>query len=189
MLLFVYIVITINFFMENYIEYVFTNGASAASVDVGKAKFLQLLDFCKGLQGTKYFNKESIRYFYDDLVYEIVNNTEVKTYRKVGLNATTHDTYTVLKFKKEKIPYFQFPSTTSINNVQYVSSAIIRFHNNIYMNFEVIEYKDKTVSPTYKAFLNYNHESNIDPVFIQAKLRDIEKAVNGSGIHRITFDV
>ena len=169
----------------NYIEFVLIN--SPDSVDIGQNKYLDLLSLCKGLQGTKYFMKESVRYFYDDLVYEVIGGTEVKTYRKAGINIKAYDTFIKMQFTKEKIPYFKFPSTTCINNVQYVSTAIIRFHNNIYMNFEAIQYGQEDSPITFKVFLNYNHDPSIDSTFIQSKMEEIERIINNSGIHKVEF--
>ena len=91
-------------------------------------------------------------------------------------------------FIKDKVPNFMFPSTNKLNDMQTVSSVVVRFHNNVYMNFEHIIHVNDS-NPIFKVYLNYNHDSNIDPMFIKNKMQDIENSLNKYGVHPVSFRV
>lgn len=155
----------------NYMELICSN--EDGSIDVGKKKFSQMFNSCH--EKYKCFEKNISRYFYDDLIYEICNQ-EVKVFNKQPIHCNNENGITKTKYIKDKKPYYMFGSTQKINNMQNVSSAIFRLHNNVYLNFEIIEFPhlDKFI---YKVYLNYNHDDINDMDHIQKKVNDFLKNV------------
>ena len=169
----------------NYVEFVFYTSqlANSVNIDMGEFAFLQLLaTFSKD---TKMFSKNITRYFYGDLIYEVCNK-EIKTFKKTTINCKIEKANTKLFYFKEKIPFYLFPSTQDIHEMQNISSAIFRIHNNIYMNFDIITYPQNNTR-TYKVYLNYNHEPNIDIDHIKQILLDLQTQISSTGLHFPNF--
>lgn len=184
--LFVYI--QFNFFNMskrewNYMELIVLNKDN--NIDLGKKEFASLYNACS--EKYKIFDKNLSRYFYDDLIYEICNN-EVKVYSKQSVNLEKENGIMKTMYLKDKKPYYMFGSTQKINNKQIVSCSIIRLHNNVYLNFEVIEFPhlDKVI---YKVYLNYNHEEINDLEHIQNKVNDFQKIINKNRTYDLHFNL
>ena len=172
----------------NHVEFVLTDETSTnhdkVNVNLNKNQFYQVLESCN-IQQKKFFVRTITRYLYNDLIYEICNQKDVKTYQKKAVSYERFPNLIKLKFKKEKLPYHMFPSTTNINEVQNVSSIVIRFHNNVYLNFEIIEFD----TPIYKIYVNYNHEENIDIDYINSILKEVQCTICSSGLHLANFSL
>lgn len=176
----------------NYIDFVLVKDQESerlVNVDIGKHSFLELLDYFSRSFQKKMFSRNIIRYFFNDLVYEVCNK-EIKTFQKQPINILKSKTMLKLFYFKEKVHYCAFPSTKDIHEVHNISSIIFRFHNNIYMNFDVISYpKDKMKDNTYKVYLNYNHDSNTDSDYVQKIMSDIQTQICSTGFHLANFEL
>jgi hypothetical protein len=154
------------------VEFVVTPTDAPLKYDIGKSTFIQLLRAAKRRK-PKCFQKNSTRYLYDDLVYEVsVSQTgpEVKTYRRTSLEMVAcNKGMSRLLYAKEKIPYYMFPSTMDICDIVTSSNVAFRIHNNVYLNFEVTK-SDNSDEYFYKVFVNYNHEKDVDLTFVQTKI-------------------
>jgi hypothetical protein len=175
----------------NYVEFVLIKGGAAAAphrinIDIGKTIFLELLDFFKKLPQKKMFSRNIIRYFYKDLVYEVCNK-EVKTFAKNPVNVVQTQGTLKLYFNKHKIHYCDFPSTKDIYDIHNVSSVIFRFHNNLYINFEVITYPTEKDKQTFKVYLNYNHDMATDQDHIKKIMMDLQTQIGSTGFHLANF--
>lgn len=171
----------------NYVEFVFHNhngNSVPVNIDLGEFAFFQLLaNFPK----PSMFSKNITRYFHGDLIYEVCNK-EIKTFKKTPIDYVAEKANVKLFYYKEKIPFYLFPSTQDIHEVQNISSAIFRIHNNIYMNFDIITYPNqKGCAPTYKVYLNYNHEPNIDADHVKKILMDLQTQISSTGLHFPNF--
>lgn len=177
----------------NYVEFVLCTGneknKNAIDINLSENAFLQLLSHLSEKKDTRsnMFLKNITRYFYDDLIYEICNK-EIKTLRKTPVDVISSNSTLKLLYYKEKIPFYLFPSTNDIHEVQNISSAIFRFHNSIYLNFDIITYpRNPSASRTYKVYLNYNHEQNIDAEHIQGILKNLQNHISSTGLHFPNF--
>jgi hypothetical protein len=155
------------------VEYVMTPPGAPTKYDIGQSKFIQLLKAVKRRK-QKCCQKNSTKYMYEDMVYE-VSGPEVKTYRRASLSIESMESKSChmirLLFAKEKIPYYMFPSTMNICDIVTCSNVAFRIHNNVYLNFEVTK-SDGSDEHFYKVYINYNHDKDADMTFIQTKINE-----------------
>ena len=148
--------------MASYIEYVLCSDTNIYNIP--KASFFNILNKHSRLpQSTRHF----ARYYYDDLVYES-SSSDIKTYRKAPISSKIKTPALVMEnqYNKENVPFYMFPSTTQLLEVMDVDSVVIRYHNNVFLNFE-IQTHGPIVPPVYKIYVNHNVETRDDPDTVQ----------------------
>jgi hypothetical protein len=164
----------------NYIEHVVCHANNVYKLE--KKEFSILMSSASKATATKTPpTKHFTRYLFEDMVYEC-SSADVRTYRKTPkVLKTTHSDSDSDKhimegsYNKEKIPFYMFPSTTSLYDTSDVSSTVFRVHNNVFINFEMQSF-DSDISDIsnvsgsgsgsetiYKVFVNYNVDPRDDP--------------------------
>jgi hypothetical protein len=111
------------------------------------------------------------QYVKNDLYYEFYDNSrkDIKTYQK-QLISEEGDTKT---FRKQKIPYHQFPSTSQLDNIFYIQRVSFCIHFNVYLNFETKIINDRDC--IQRVYMNVNHISDVDQTVTETA---IEKTKN-----------
>lgn len=151
----------------NYVEIVLVDRSNPLSLNLEAGAFETLM---RSVVGMRYFRKESKSYAVGELTLENMFFEDIRVCSKSIVGAdTTHDGMVVLYYTKEKKPYHAFPSTTSINRVWYTKKLVFRIHNRMYLNFE-IQRDANDNSCIRKAYINYNHDSNVDQKVIEQYL-------------------
>jgi len=138
-------------------------------------QFLELLGCMKKSDANsfKYFQKEYKEYLYTDIILQNYKNTELRVFRQNFVNINSDKHYTMIGFNRSKLTFLSVPSTTNIHDMIYVKRLIFRVNNRIFVNFQISLHKDG--KKTYQVFINYNHETNIDPEGVTKTLDDVMK--------------
>ena len=177
----------------NYVELVLIEDSrdeKCVNMDIGQNKFLELLSHVS----SKYvpFSRNMVRYFYENLIYERIEknqkNCEIKTYEKIPINLIIQGKTLKMYSMKSKVPHHLFPSTNKLQDIQFISSMVFRFHNNIYLNFDIIKYPNSSIQ-THKVYVNYNYDMTIDIEKVNTILKDTENQINSSGVHLSNFEL
>lgn len=151
----------------NYIEIVFEDYPNC--IDIKDKVFFKMLQNMKN-KNYHGFQKHYKEYIFRNITYENNDKNEIKIFKKT---LTKHDNLLenirVLVFYKEKLPYHVFPSTTKIHSVSYISKAIFKINNRVYLNFERKKYEGCSTFFN-KVYINYNHDENVDLTTIQAAI-------------------
>lgn len=109
----------------------------------------------------KPFTKCFKQFSHNNLIYNIILETgEVHVYSldatcvmKKGRNAIA------IGYHKKKMSILNFPSTTHYDNIKCISRTTFRVSNRVYVNFEKHTTGDEV---TFHAYVNYNHDKNVD---------------------------
>lgn len=161
----------------NYIEFVFLNdditiAPDCYNVDLNPNSFNQLLEKMHK-ERIKPFRKQFKCYVHKTLYLE--NCEDLKVYEKKMVFARPmSDNVLVTYYSKEKRPYHMFPSTLNIHSVFYVKRLTFRIHNRIFVNFEV-QYHPQEEKEILKAYINYNHDNDVDTSFINQEIDRLMK--------------
>lgn len=172
---------------ENYYEIFITLGSKQLAddqvydIDLSKEQFYKILSSIKDY---KYFQKEYKEYIYSDIVYRILNknsnnknnNDLMKVFKQTPLKITNYDKFIVIGYNKNKLSILNFPSTTNIDQINYVKTLVFRITNRIYINFN-ITIDNKTRNKLYSIFINYNHDSNYKSD-TNIDINEINKTIN-----------
>ena len=112
----------------------------------------------------KAFEKTFKCYMHRDMILEDFEEDGVKIYKKDLIVADTKIASNVLTtcYKKHKVPFHIFPSTTDINGVFFCKRLTFRISNRLYINFDQHRYPDDPSKVIRKVFVNYNHDDNVD---------------------------
>ena len=124
---------------------------------LGIPQFKKLLNTMKN---QKHFQKEYKEYLYDNVIVHNYKNTETRVFRQTPVIFEEADKYMMIGYNRNKLTFLSVPSTTNIHDMIYVKKLIFRINNRLFVNFEIGLSKDDT--KTYKVYINYNHESNIE---------------------------
>jgi hypothetical protein len=136
--------------------------------DLGQSKFSKIL--AKMIQTEyKHFSRQYKEYIIDDKVIHNFNNEETKVSQIIPIDFFDKKTYRIIGYQKTKLTPLNYPSTTYIYNTSYIKKLIFRISNRIYINFEIA----LSDSKTYKIYINYNHDHNVDNTVITKSLTDI----------------
>lgn len=151
--------------LGNYLEIILMEGET--DMDIPDNVFFKMLQHAKN-KTNSCFQKHYKEYVYRNLFYENNDKNQIKIYRKILTHVETiQNGMKLLVFHKEKLPYHVFPSTTTLHSVCYVSKAIIKINNRVFLNFEKKIYQGANDSngsrvSFNKIYINYNHEQNVD---------------------------
>lgn len=151
----------------NYYEIILMDGDK---YDLGKPKFEKIMQHMKKTN-FKFFEKQYKEYIIDDIIVHNYDNKETNVMRHTAKDIKIYDNYRIIGFHKTKLTTLNYPSTTYIYNILYVKKLIFRISNRIYINYE-IGMNEKN-EKTYKVYLNYNHDSNVDMTSIHNTLSDM----------------
>lgn len=121
----------------------------------------------------KYFQKEYKEYIYSDTIYQIFTDNEIKIYKLIPISTNQfRKQYQWLEsnFQKHKLSLINVPSNIDYDTLSYVKTLIFRISNRVYVNFEV---KLTDAFTSYKVFINYNHDLNVDYIEIEKQIISI----------------
>lgn len=77
-----------------------------------------------------------------------------------------------IKYKKENMAIFQFPSTSNLNDTYYLNRIIFKITNLIFLNFEIM--KKNEIEIFYRVYINFNNDKkNLEYSVIIKNLEDI----------------
>ena len=150
-------------------------------IDVNWSK----IDFCEFLKKViksnnfnKPFEKQHRVQKYLDLIY--VNNISDNKYNLHSLylvESKIENNLLCIKYIKNNLAIFQFPSTDKINDDFYLNKITFKITNLIYLNFEVMKKND--IEIYYRVYINFiNEKNNIDSNLIIKNLVDITTKIN-----------
>lgn len=176
-----YINCTSNMDSYNYKEYVmFKNSIVDSSstaifdINIDETTFKQTLLKMEGKNNNyKYFQRECKEYVFSDIIYKIYNDDEIKIYKLIPMDMNISDksnTWIECIFQKNKLSLINVPSNINYDTLSYIKTLTFRISNRIYVNFEVKK-TDDVIS--YKIFINYNHDANVDNTEIEKQIAHI----------------
>jgi len=134
-------------------------------------KFMNLLKGFSKKHKTKYFSKKYKRYKTYDLVMEcsMSDIKDINIYKQNCISSQNNDNILSILYKRDKIPYHQFPSTRNLNEIVYIQRLTFRLHNRLFLNFEIKKNMDNV--QFNKIYFNYNHDK-------ASEIKTIENILN-----------
>lgn len=162
----------------NYFEIFLTPGIKAEKHDglhvlevaVTKQQFEEMMSRLVK-RDYKYFQKEYKEYNYGEVLVQNYNNKETRILRLNNNIILKNQKMLMLGYQKSKLTFLNIPSTTNIFDINYVKRLIFRITNRVFINFQCN--MDEAGDKTYMIYLNYNHESNIDPEGINDTIKTV----------------
>lgn len=155
------------------------DGLSVLEVGVSKNEFEEMMSRLTK-KDYKFFQKEYKEYNYGDVLVQNYNNTETRIIRLSSNVMMKNEKLLLVGYHKSKLTFLNVPSTTNIFDINYVKRLIFRITNRVFINFQCNMAEDGT--KTYMVFINYNHESNIDPEGINVTLKTILDIFDASNL-------
>lgn len=123
-------------------------------------------------KGYKHFQKDYKEICYGDVLYENYSNEELKVYRLTPLRTEVREKHILAcGFNRQKLSLVNVPSTANPDNITYVKQLIFRITNRIYIN--VVCKKNQDDSIHHHIYVNYNHDSTVDPKIVDQQLGKI----------------
>ena len=165
--------------MANYFEYNLYSTPSSTfwNVDCGKDKFMSV--FSRYIEkNNKYSEKLYKEYVYGDVYYQNYNNDEIKVFRLTPITSSFSNNRLVINYSKQKLSLVNVPSSADYDNISYKRHVVFRISNRIFLNFLIT--KDSSQKTTYRIYVNYNHDQNVDMTIVEKQLERIFKQVEGS---------
>lgn len=143
----------------NYVEIVHVVNKKPAMYDcnLNKERFMFLLNAVSRKCKLKYFSKKTKRYRINEQFMEVFND-DVKVYKQECLSNLYDRGFLCLYYKRDKLPYHQFPSTMNIHEIVYIQKLTYRLHNRLFLNFEIHKRMDGL--QRFKIYFNYNHDKS-----------------------------
>jgi hypothetical protein len=143
----------------NYYEYVLFSSKqdNVYTYDLGPNKFMKALNL---FDNHKHFERQYKEYTYGDMIYQNNDNQEIKVVKLIGKTFEEINPH-IMKagYIKTKMNIVNVSSTSDIDRIAYVKRLIMRITNRIYVNFEVA---DDSIKKTYKVYINFNYDHQID---------------------------
>lgn len=165
--------------MANYFEYNLYSSQSSPTlwdVDCGKEKFMSV--FSKYIENNnKYSEKLYKEYVYGDVYYQNYNNDEIKVFRLTPMKSLFSNKRLVIHYIKQKLSLVNVPSSANYDNISYKRHVVFRISNRIFLNFLITD--DASQKVTYRIYVNYNHDQNVDMTIVEKQLERIFKQVEG----------
>lgn len=152
------------------------------SLAVSKNVFLNLLEQLHAAKTDfKFYQKEYKQYVYNDIIVHNYKNTETRVMKLNTLGVYNNAKSVMMGYSKNKLTFLNVPSTKNIYELSYVKRLIFRVSNRIFINFQTNLMEDGDM--VYTVYINYNHESNIDPEGVQSSLKKILNIFDVSSDH------
>ena len=146
-----------------------------------KSEYDRLMVRCINyFKNVKHFERQYKQFVHNDVYYNIVKATgEVSVYSlhpvcRFGGEIFNTSNLLTMSYEKKKLSILNFTSSMSYDNIVDVSKTTFRITNRIYINFEEHTYPD-TQEVTYHAYINYNHDKNVDWDTIKLDLQRVIK--------------
>lgn len=150
----------------NYVEIILKT--SDNSINVDQQLFGRLLQNIR-TKGHPLFQKHCKQYINRNIYMETYDNNQIKVYKqKYVMAGDVSDSLKVVVYSNEKQPYHMFPTSKQMHSIAYVSKAICKINNRVFVNFERKQFNDAEVY--FKIYINYNHDHNVDLANIQTAL-------------------
>lgn len=131
----------------------------------------------------KVFKKHTTKYLYDALEMSTTDNDDTyilhqNSIVKKDILYENSMTFLVNYYSKQSLPSHSFPSTTNVKDVVDSKRVTIKITNNIYLNFESLEYyTDQNKNQYHHVYLNINLNKASDAKFIENTVNDIIKTL------------
>jgi len=133
-------------------------------------------------KNVKMFERHYKQFVFNNIYYNIVKATgEASVYSLTpGCRyGGHHDHLLTIAYEKKKLSILNFTSTMNYDNIVEVSKTIFRITNRIYINFEEHAYQDSS-DVIYHAYVNYNHDKNVDWDTMKTDLNRVIKVFGAS---------
>ena len=143
------------------------------NVNWSKTDFVSLLN--KLINSNKFkkpFEKQYRVLKYLDLIYiKNISDNKYNLYSLSFIDKEIEDNLLYIKYRKNNLAIFQFPSTDKINDDFYLNRIIFKITNLIYLNFEIMKKND--IEIFYRVYINFNNDkTNIDHNLIIKNLEE-----------------
>ena len=143
------------------------------NVNWSKPDFVSLLN--KLINSNKFkkpFEKQYRVLKYLDLIYiKNISDNKYNLYSLSFIDKEIEDNLLYIKYRKNNLAIFQFPSTDKINDDFYLNRIIFKITNLIYLNFEIMKKND--IEIFYRVYINFNNDkTNIDHNLIIKNLEE-----------------
>lgn len=150
--------IEIVFFNKKYNEFVFDIDHSTSRCQFILSKLSQLYP------DNKTFKKHYTKYLYDTLELTKSNADNMISVHNLELldHTSYKDSVLVNYYDKQILPTHRFPSTTSLKDIIDCKKVVMKIKNNIYFNFDSLEYSDKTICNHMYININYNKSTDFE---------------------------
>lgn len=161
----------------NYIEVVLINkeiNPFVYDVDFSESQCSELIkNVMVAYPQCKVFKKHTTKYMYGNLELTSTDNdnTFLLHQNNIVCKNVLKQKFLVNYYKKQAMPPHCFPSTNNLTDVYDSKRVTIKMTNNIYLNFESLEYNSEP-KQFHHIYLNVNINKSSDTSFI-------EKTVNG----------
>tara|TARA_B110000914_G_C15357854_1_gene397067 strand:- start:120 stop:668 length:549 start_codon:yes stop_codon:yes gene_type:complete len=149
------------------------NNKNIINVNWSKNDFINLL---RKLMNSNIFRKPFEKQYrvlkYLDLIYiKNISDNKYNLYSLTLVDKEIEDNLLYMKYKKNNLGIFQFPSTDKINDDFYLNKIIFKITNLIYLNFEIMKKND--IEIFFRVYINFNNDkTNIDNNLIIKNLED-----------------
>lgn len=127
----------------------------------------------------KYFEKQYKQYIVlgdDNIFCHNYENEELKIFKNTPVLVEEGDGFKTYGYSKTKLTVLNYPSTTHIFDISYVKRLTFRVSNRVYINFE-ISFSPDDEKKTYRVYVNYNHDNNVDMKIVNKSLNEVLKAL------------
>ena len=164
---------------SNYIEVVLINkeiNPFVYDVDFSETRCSEIIKkITASYPQCKVFKKHNTKYVYGDLELTSTenDNTFLLYQNNIVLNRVLDNKFLVNYYKKQPLPTHCFPSTTNLTDTCDSKRVTIKMTNNIYMNFESLEYTSEPNKQFRHIYLNININKSSDIAFIEKTVNDI----------------
>lgn len=132
-----------------------------------------------GLKNNRPFEKQYRVLKFNNLTYiKNISDNKFNLFNLSFVDKEIINNILCMKYKRENLAIFQFPSTNKMNDEFYLNKIIFKITNLIYLNFEIM--KKNEIEIFYRVYINFNNDKkNIDHNLIIKNLEDIIIKING----------
>ena len=169
--------------LGNYVEIVMLDTAN--DIDIADRVFSKILMSIKKTH-SGCFQKHYKEFVFRNLFYENNEQNQIKTYKKtLKYVGNMDDGMKIMVYHKEKLPYHSFPCTTKLHSICYISKAVLKINNRVFLNFEKRVYPVEGAEVTQekrmsynKIYINYNGSQDVDVEEIDKVIRSCIQLIN-----------
>lgn len=166
----------------NYIEVVLINkdiNPFVYDVDFSESQCSEIITkVMTAYPQCKVFKKHTVKYLYGNLELTSTenDNTFLLHQNTIVCNDVLKNKFLVNYYKKQPMPTHCFPSTTNMTDICDSKRVTIKMTNNIYLNFESLEYTSEP-KQFHHIYLNVNMNKSSDTAFIESTVNGILEAL------------
>ena len=168
----------------NYIEIVLVNKSISPFVHNINFNETSCIDIMQKLMNfypqCKIFRKHNTKYIYD-LLEQVHCHTE-NTFTLNNINLIYHEiiqknknsnTFLINFYNKQPLPNHSFPSTTKIIDIVDSKRVSMKITNNIYLNFDSLEYSSDSTQQYHNIYININLSKSSDFEHIENTIKKL----------------